>query len=136
MKDDKTSAERADILNKGNVELAVRIDCNFVNATDTRGAMAWVPDKHDKKTECDKLAQNVLSAYIEATGFSLRELKGESIIEKTDETFLNNTNAPVCTLFIGHISNAAEDKKVNDEDFQQTMADGIVSGILAYLGVK
>lgn len=136
VKDDKTSAERADILNKGNVELVVRIDCNFVNATDTRGAMAWVPDKHDKKSECDKLAQDVLNAYIEATGFSLRELKGESIIEKSDETFFNKTNAPVCTLFIGHISNAAEDKKVNDEDFQQTMADGIVNGILAYLGIK
>ena len=63
-------------------------------------------------------------------------MKDESIIDKSDETFLNDTNAPVFTLFLGHISNSAEDKKINDEDFQQTMAEGIVNGILAYLGVN
>ena len=136
VKDDKTSAERATILNNGNVELAVRIDCNYVDASDTRGAMAWVPETHDKKDQCDALAKAVLDAYINATGLPLREVKGESIIEKSDETFLTKTSAPVCTLFIGHISNATEDKKINDEDFQQTMAEGIVNGILAYLGVN
>jgi len=78
----------------------------------------------------------VLNAYIDATGLPLREVKGESIIEKSDETFFNKTEAPVCTLFIGHISNATEDKKINDADFQKTMAQGIVNGILSYLGIK
>ena len=136
VKDDKTAAERVKILNDGNVEIAIRIECNFVKSTDTRGAMAWVPEKHDKKSDCDKLAKAVLDAYIEATKLTLREVKDESIIDKSDETFLNDTNAPVFTLFLGHISNAAEDKKINDEDFQKTMAQGIVNGILKYLGVN
>jgi N-acetylmuramoyl-L-alanine amidase len=136
VKDDKTAAERAKILNNGNVEFAIRIECNFVKSTETRGAMAWVPEKHDKKSDCDKLASTVLGAYIDATGLPLREIKDESVIEKTDETFLNNTDAPVFTLFLGHISNSAEDKKINDEEFQKTMAQGIVTGILKYLGVN
>jgi N-acetylmuramoyl-L-alanine amidase len=136
VKDDKTSSQRAKILNDGNVEIAIRIDCNFVNASDTRGAMAWVPEKHDKKAECDKLASEVLNAYGDATGLILRQVKGESIIDKADEEFFNKTNAPVFTLFLGHISNAAEDKKINNAEFQQTMAQGIVSGILKYLGVN
>lgn len=136
VKDDKTAAERVKILNDGNVEIAVRIECNFVKSTETRGAMAWVPEKHDKKSDCDKLAKAVLDAYIEATKLTLREVKDESIIDKSDETFLNDTNAPVFTLFLGHISNSAEDKKINDEDFQKTMAQGIVNGILKYLGVN
>ena len=136
VKDDKTSSERASIFNSGGVELVLRIECNFVNATDTRGAMAWIPETHDQKSACSKLANAVLSSYIDATGLSLREVKGESIIEKSDETFFNKTEAPVCTLFIGHISNAEEDKKINDADFQQTMAQGIVNGIMSYLGVK
>ncbi len=136
VKDDKTAAERVKILNAGKVEFAIRIECNSVKSADTRGAMAWVPEKHDKKSDCDKLASAVLTAYVDATGLSLREIKDTSVIDKNDETFLNTTTSPVCTLFLGHISNSAEDKKINDEDFQKTMAQGIVNGILKYLGVS
>ena len=135
-KDDKTASERVKVLNDGNVEIAVRIECNSVKSSDTRGAMAWVPEKHDKKSDCDKLAKAVLDAYVEATGLPLRVVKDQSIIDKTDETFLNDTKAPVMTLFLGHISNSAEDKKINDAEFQKTMAQGIVDGILKYLGVN
>lgn len=136
VKDDKTASERATILDNGKVELAVRIECNYVSASDTRGAMAWVPEDHDRKSDCDKLASDVLEAYIDATGLPKRVLKDVSIVEKSDETFLNKTDAPVCTLFIGHISNSAEDKKINDAEFQKTMAQGIVNGILKYLGIN
>ena len=136
VKDDKTSDQRVKILNDGNVEFAIRIECNYVKSSDTRGAMAWVPDKHDKKSDCDKLAQTVLDAYIEATGLPLRLVGDQSVIDKTDETFLNDTNAPVFTLFLGHISNSTEDKKINDEEFQKTMAQGIVNGIMKYLGIN
>ena len=136
VKDDKTASQRVKILNDGNVEIAIRIECNSVKSSDTRGAMAWVPEKHDKKAECDKLANTVLGAYIEATGLPLREVKDKSIIDKSDETFLSETKAPVFTLFLGHISNSAEDKKINDAEFQKTMAQAIVDGILKYLGVN
>ena len=136
VKDDKTAEQRVKILNDGKVELAVRIECNSVKNEDTRGAMAWVPEKHDKKADCDKLASSVLNAYVDATSLPVREVGGDSIVNKTDETFLNNTDAPVCTLFLGHISNASEDKKINNTEFQQTMAQGIVNGILKYLGVN
>ncbi len=136
VKDDKTSAERVKIFNDKKVEIVVRIDCNSVKSSDTRGAMAWVPEKHDKKAECDKLASSVLTAYVDATGLPLRETNGDSIFDKSSETFLNNTDAPVCTLFLGHISNSTDDKKINNTEFQQTMAQGIVNGILKYLGVN
>ena len=135
VKDDKTSSERAAIFNSGSVELALRIDCNFVGASDTRGAMAWIPESHDKKTQCEKLASAVLNAYVNATSLPVREINGSSIVEKDEETLLNKTEAPVCTLFVGHISNEEDDKKVNDSDFQNTMANGIVNGILDYLGI-
>lgn len=136
VKDDMTAAQRVKVLNNGNVEIAIRIECNSVGSSDTRGAMAWVPKTHDKKSECDLLATTVLSAYVEATGLPLREVNGESVINKTDETFLNDTKAPVFTLFLGHISNSTDDKKINDADFQTTMAQAIVNGILKYLGVN
>lgn len=133
--DDKTSSERAAIFNSGEVEFALRIDCNYVSASDTRGAMAWIPESHDEKTQCEKLASAVLDAYVNATSLPVREINGSSIVEKDDETLFNNTDAPVCTLFVGHISNEEDDKLVNDSDFQKTMANGIVNGILDYLGI-
>lgn len=135
VKDSKEAADRARLLNNGKVELAVRIECNSIGASDTRGAMAWIPDSHDKKSSCEKLAKAVLDAYIARTGLSTREVKGGAIVEKSDEIFLNKTTAPVCTLIMGHISNAAEDKFLNDKDSQQKMAQGIVNGIFDYLGV-
>lgn len=136
VKDDKTASQRAKIFNDGNIEIGIRIECNSVKNSDTRGAMAWVPEKHDRKSDCDKLAETVLGAYVDATDLPLRQVKDQSVISKSDETFLNETKAPVFTLFLGHISNSAEDKKINDEDFQKTMAQSIVNGILKYLGVN
>ena len=50
VKDDKTASQRAKVFNDGNVEIAIRIDCNSVKNADTRGAMAWVPEKHDHRS--------------------------------------------------------------------------------------
>lgn len=136
VKDSKEADDRASVLDKANVELAVRIECNYIGAADTRGAMAWVPESHDRKDSCDKLAKAVLDAYIARTGLSTREVKGETVIEKSDETFLNKVDAPVCTLIMGHISNSTEDKLLNDSDMQQKMAQGIVDGIFDYLGIS
>ncbi len=129
------STERADKLNNGNPELAIRIECNSVGAKDTRGAMAWIPKTHNQQSACKKLADALLNAYCEETGLPKREIGGESVIVKTDETFLNKTKAPVCTLIMGHISNSDEDTLLNDAAFQEKMANGIVDGILFYFGI-
>ncbi len=133
VKTDRENNERAAVMNDGDARLVVRLECNSVSSGDTRGAMVWVPASHGKASDCEKLASEVLKAYIEATDLPVRLYDGSSIRKISDNTFLNTVSAPVCTLIMGHISNGSEDRQVNDADFQAKMADGIVKGILAYL---
>ncbi|MDO4571826.1 MAG: N-acetylmuramoyl-L-alanine amidase [Clostridia bacterium] len=136
VRDDMESSQRATILNSNNVELALRVECNFVDTADTRGALMWTNANHGDIEECDRLASAILTAYLAATEFPVQEYNGESIRHKDDETFLSAVEAPVCTLIMGYISNETDDRALNDEAFQATLADGIVEGILRYMGVE
>ena len=133
---DRASNERAAVMNNGNVELAVRIECNSVDTADSKGAIVWVADGHAKQDECEKLAAAVLKGYIDATDLTIARYNGASIRKKGDDTFLASVTAPSCTIVTGYISNPEEDRKLNTAAFQNNMADGIVDGILEYLGVS
>lgn len=134
VKSNRPSVERADIMNKAEVEFAVRLECNFSDG-DTRGAIAWIPVAHTLGSDCEALGKAVLDAYIEETGLTVAKYEGKSIRAKDDD-FLKANAAPACTLIMGYISNATEDALLNDADFQARMAEGIVKGIKNYLGVK
>lgn len=133
VKQDKDSADRANAMNVNDVELVIRIECNYVDTADTRGAIIWIPEKHAQLDACRALGNAVLKAYIDATGLSIAQYNGASIRLRGDDTFLKNVTAPVCTLITGYISNEVEDRTLNNEAFQNNMADGIVKGIEAYL---
>jgi len=134
IKETPDDGDRSQALNNGRVDVALRIDCNSVGATDTRGAMVWAPAKHEKLSDCDKLANAVLTAYTDATDLPTRLYNGSAIRHMEDRDIFDDTAAPIVTLFVGHISNKTEDKLVNDAPFQQKMADGIVKGLIAYFG--
>lgn len=127
-------AARAKVLNNAKVDAALRIDVNYVDAADTRGTMIWAPSKHDKQSDCDKLAKAMLAAYKQSTDLPERLYNGSAIRNRDDRDIFNNTAAPIVTLFVGHISNSAEDKLLNDETFEAKMAQGIVNGFIAYFG--
>lgn len=135
VKSDADDETRAATMNKAETDLVVRLECNSVDSQTTRGAIVWIPDKHELQSDCSKLGEAVLKAYVDATGFSIAKFNGESI-RKVDKTFLTQTKAPVCMLIMGYISNSTEDQKLNDAAFQKTMADGVVKGILSYLGIE
>ncbi len=131
---DKDSSDRANTMNVNDVELAVRIECNYVDTADTRGAIVWIPETHAQLDACRSLGTAVLNAYIDATSLSIAQYNGASIRQHGDDIFLKNVSAPVCTLITGYISNQTEDRTLNNEAFQNNMADGIVQGIVNYLG--
>ena len=131
---DKDSSDRANTMNVNDVELAVRIECNYVDTADTRGAIVWIPETHAQLDACRSLGTAVLNAYIDATNLTIAQYNGASIRQRGDDIFLKNVTAPVCTLIAGYISNEVEDRTLNNEAFQNNMADGIVQGIVNYLG--
>lgn len=133
--DDMESSKRVEILNDAKVDLAVRVECNFVDTPDTRGTIVWTCGEHKQVKNCDKLAEAILKAYTKNTDMPVQEYNGESIRHKNDESFLSGVDAPVCALIMGYISNRKDDTNLTDKDFQQKIADSVVDGILAYLGI-
>jgi hypothetical protein len=66
-----------------------------------------------------------LNAYVEATGLPLRRYqRGKSVIDKSDEPSSIKRMAGLHVV-LGHNRNATEDKKINNADFQKTMAQGL-----------
>ena len=49
---------------------------------------------------------------------------------------INWCTVPVTIIELGYMTNPEEDTKMQDDDFQDTMAEGIVAGIEAYLAEK
>lgn len=127
-------AARAKVLNNGNVDVVLRIECNYVSASETRGALMWVPSSHSRESDCKKLAQAVLAGYIASTDMPKRLYNNSSVREMSDETIFKRVNAPVATLIMGHISNRTDDRNLNDADFQKKIAAGITNGFLTYFG--
>lgn len=125
---------RAKALNGADVDIALRIECNSVSAADTRGAQMWIPSAHENQTQCEKFAKTMLSAYTKATDLPIRLYNNASIRKLDDLDIFNKTVSPIASIILGHISNTAEDKLLNDADFQKKMAKGIVDGFLAYFG--
>lgn len=128
------SKARAAVLNNGKVEAALRIECNYVDSGDTRGALMWAPAHHASQSSCEKLAKAVLDAYIATTELPLRPYNDETIRLRTDQDLFNACTAPVCTLIMGHISNKTDDTFLNDEANQKKIARAITEAFVDYFG--
>ena len=129
-------ADRIRIVNKSEAELVLSIMCNYIDAGSTRGAQMIVPKKNGNLSACDALAEAVLKAYTKATNMPTREVGDSAIRHLTTWPVLNGIDKPVAALVLGHISNKTDDKNLNDADFIQRGAQGIVNGIIAYLEGK
>ena len=129
-------SDRIRIVNKSEAEIALSIMCNYIDAGGTRGAQMIVPKKNDDRSACDALASAVLKAYTKATDMPTREAGDSAIRHLTTWPVLNGIDKPVAAIVLGHISNKTDDKNLNDADFIQRGAQGIVNGIIAYLEGK
>lgn len=129
-----TADERALALNNGGVDVALCIECNHLSNAETRGTQVWTPVSHSQQAACEKLARAVLEGYVASTGLPTRAYNGSTLRKVDDKDVFNKTKAPICMLITGHISNATEDKLINDEAFQEKMANGVVQGLIKYFG--
>lgn len=127
---DISNVERAEIFNEHRVDLGIRLHCNGSEDEEARGAFMLVPKDKDYPfyAENVRAAERILEAYAEETGLST----GRGITYRGDQTGFNWCERPVVNIEMGHMTNAEEDRKLTDADFQKKMAAGIYKGILAY----
>lgn len=127
--------ERAEVANTAKADAFIRIHANGSNSSAANGAMTicttpdnpYVSKKLSRKSK--RLSEALLHAYTEATGAK------EEFVWETDSMSGNNwSKVPATIIEMGYMSNAAEDRRMQQKSYQKKMVKGIADGIEDYFG--
>ena len=124
---DISNMERALMFNDLGVDLVLRIHCNGSNNSGANGAGTYARRTGEKQEECERAATLVLDALCEATG-----ARRDGVFINDNYTGQNWSTVPCIMVEMGFMSNAEEDRKLNDPDYQDLLAAGMVEGICQY----
>lgn len=127
-----SNKERAQLANEAGADVCVRIHANGSEDPSAQGALCLVMSRDNPYVgelceESSRLAESVLAAYCDATGFA-----NQGVVTNDTMTGLNWSEIPVMILEMGFMTNEHDDTKMADADFQDIMAESIADGIDAY----
>lgn len=133
---DITNSERAQMANEAGADAFVRIHANGSDSASANGAMTICqspsnPYNSELYKDSRRLSDLVLDAYTEATG-----IRRERVWETDTMSGINWCAVPVTIIELGYMTNPDEDVKMQDPEFQDQMAEGIASGIEAFINEK
>ena len=133
---DITNAERAQIANEADANAFIRVHANGADSASANGAMTICqtpsnPYNSEYYEDSKRLSELVLDAYTEATGIR------KQYVQETDTmTGINWCTVPVTIIELGFMTNPEEDRKMQDDEFQKLMVQGLADGIEAYIEEK
>lgn len=125
--DDSTVSlnDRAKMANNVKADVFVSIHGNSTTTSSPSGTETLYTRDTSKK-----LAQTIHKHLIKATGLKDRDVKPANL------HVTRETKMPAVLLEIGFLSNKSDESQMFNEDFQNRVAQGIVSGIKEYLNIQ
>lgn len=123
------NVERAEIWNRANANLAVRIHADSSNDASVRGASMLVPSGevaytkpvYKKSKEYGKIILDTLTAQV--------GMRSRGIIESKDMTGFNWSKVPVILVEMGFLSNMEEDRLLSSKEYQDKICKALAEGI-------
>lgn len=127
-----SNAQRAEIANAADADIFIRLHADGSDNENVSGATALCqspsnPYNADLYPDSRLLSECILSGYTQVTG-----IKSRGISETDTMTGINWSRVPVTIIEMGFMTNASEDEKMNDDEFQKLMVEGLVYGIDMY----
>ena len=129
-----SNMERAQYATTVGADIAVRIHGNGSSSSGVRGAEVYGPTASNPyvghlANASRSLGKCIIDSYCAATGF-----KNRGVLTSDTMTGINWSSVPVTIVELGYMSNAEEDRKMQDATIQNNMVQGIANGIDAYFG--
>lgn len=130
---DISNAERAQAAAESGADILVRIHANGSDNTSVAGALTMAPSTSnpymggDLVAECQKLSKEVIGAFCEATGAN-----NQGVYQTDTMSGLNWCTIPATIVEMGYMTNPDEDRKMQTEEYQNSMVQGIANGIDQY----
>jgi len=122
------NVERAEVGNANKADLVIRIHCDSLDNQKVQGASMLVP----RKTGYGKNISNVSKQYGQIILESLVnecKMANKGVVERNDLTGFNWSKVPVVLVEMGFMSNPKEDQMLNDETYQNKLAQGLFKGV-------
>lgn len=117
---------RKAIMNEAGVDIVVSIHMNKFTDPSVKGPMAFYMKGSQ---EGQRLAELVINAVCEAVGSPARKAN------PGDYFVIRESPAPSVLVECGFLSNAEDEALLQDEAHQKKLAQGIVKGVMGYLGL-
>lgn len=133
---DISNKERAIFANDNKADVYIRLHADGSENKNAAGASVLTSSPKNKYTtkvqkESEKFSKILLEEYVKATG-----AKNRGLIYRDDLIGTNWATVPNTLIELGFMSNAEEDKKLSEKDYQDKIVKGLVNGIDRYLGGK
>ena len=115
---------RKKIMCQENVDVVVSIHMNKFKDASVKGPMAFYMKGSQ---EGEKLAESVIKAVCKSVGSAERKAN------PGDYYVIRESAVPAVLVECGFLSNSTEELLLQDEAYQQKLAEGITQGVVAYL---
>ncbi|NMM61401.1 N-acetylmuramoyl-L-alanine amidase [Clostridium sp. P21] len=123
------NVERAEIGNKENADLVIRIHADSSDSSSANGASMLVPEPINENTKSINeksmyYGKTVLNTLVSEVGMNNR-----GVVQRNDMTGFNWSKVPVILIEMGFLSNPQEDQLLCSDDYENKLAQGLAHGI-------
>ncbi len=134
---DISNAQRAKMAADAQADVMIRIHANGSENSNISGALTMAPTTKNPYVseaivqECQNLAELLVDTYCQVT-----EAKNQGVILTDKMSGLNWCTIPVAIIELGYMTNPEEDTKMETEEYQNLMVQGMADGIDKYFASK
>lgn len=129
---DLGNIDRANVGNNINANLTIRLHCDSADSSSATGASMLVPASVGYAKSIAGVSgsygQTILNSLVSTAG-----MKNRGVSVHDDMTGFNWSKVPVVLVEMGFMSNPTEDKLLNDDSYQNKLAQGLSDGIMKAL---